>query len=807
MRVSSVQESVQTERVVDVVIDPRSGGAQALYTYKAAEGIKPGDGLIVPLGTRSTLGFALEVYEASEQDLGFPFRNLKQPSGSVRGVNLPAHLVDLARFVAEEYLCSLPIAFSASIPPSARDRLVTAWTLKNKEGPLTPMQQEVIRFLEESGGTIYDTKTKKLPAATTRALRLMKGKGLVEQSTEIHPFGERKGGERLLRLSADEKRIEMFLTKEGKRKPAQALTLMRLQVAERSSFSPGEIKSLAGVTDATLKALEEAGLLEMTTMKDQFMAHPPQPNRYQTLAIEAIADAIQSREQKGFLLYGITGSGKTEVYLRAAAEALRMGRQVLYLVPEIALAAQGIGRLRERFGSKVAVLHSDLPNSERLKNWMRSRNGEASVVLGARSALFAPLDNLGLIIVDEEHEASYKQESAPRYHSKTIAMKLGGLHQCPVVLGSATPSIESFWEADNDRLTLLTLPERAASAQLPEVHVDDLAQGYREGRPALICDDLHHRIEETLKVRKQVILFLNRRAYSPFVICRDCGFQARCKNCAVSLSYHRQDRRLRCHHCGYSERPPDICPKCQGLRISAFGVGTEKVEEAVATTFPTARVARLDRDIARKKGALEEIFARFRCGDIDILVGTQMVAKGLDFPNVTLVGVIAADMSLNIPDFRAGERTFQLLSQVAGRAGRGKSPGNVVIQTFNPQHPAVLSAQTHNYVAFYEGALVERQDAGYPPFRRLVNVTFSGFARSAVITASTEAAEKLQEVADLELLGPVDCALERLQNRWRRHVLLKLPQGASPKGIGEALLGFGTKDLHVLVDVDPYSLM
>lgn len=808
MRVSGTLINVQTERVVDVVIDPRSGGAQAVYTYKATDGIKPGDGLIVPLGPRSTLGFASEIYDASEEDLGFPFASLKPPSNIVRGVSLPAQLVELARFVAEEYLCPLPIALSAAIPPSARDRLATAWTLKEVGAtPLTPLQQEVIRFMEESGGTIYDTKAKKLPAATVRALRLLRSKGVVDQGVELNPSEERKGGDKLLRLCADERRIETFLAKEGKRKPAQALTLMRLQVAERSSFSPGEIKSLAGVTDATLKALTEAGYLEATSIKDQFTAQPPQPNRYQKLAIDAVADAIQGREAKGFLLYGVTGSGKTEVYLRAAAEALRMGRQVLYLVPEIALAAQGIGRLRERFGSKVAVLHSDLPAAERLKNWMRARSGEAPVVLGARSALYAPLDNLGLIIVDEEHEASYKQESAPRYHSKTIALRLGQMHQCPVVLGSATPSIESFWEADNDRLVQLTLPERAASAQLPEVHIDDLAQGYRDGKPALLCDDLHQRLLETLARKEQAILFLNRRAYAPFIICRDCGYQARCKFCAVSLSFHRNDRRLRCHHCGYSERPVDVCPKCQGMRVGPFGVGTEKVEETVATTFPNAKVARLDRDIAKKKGALEEIFARFRSGDIDILVGTQMVAKGLDFPRVTLVGVIAADMSLNIPDFRAGERTFQLLSQVAGRAGRGQAPGHVVIQTFNPEHPAVQFAQTHDYVAFYEGALLERKEAGYPPYRRLVNITFSSPSRSHVMDAAAEAVARLTDLPEVEILGPVDCALERLQSRWRRHILLKLPPVGNPKPIGEALLGLGGKDLHVLIDVDPYSLM
>ena len=833
-------EAVKTERVVDVVIDPRSGGAQAVYTYLATPEVGPGDSLVVPLGNRTALGFASQVYQATEAELGFPFAGLKPPTAVVRGLGLPAQLAQLARFTAEEYICPLPIALSAAIPPGARDRLVTSWALvenselgargaksgkaegplkdsdiprsalrapSSKGSPLSPLQQEVVRFIQESGGVIYDTKTKKLPASTVRALKLLKGKGLVEQNLEIAPMEERKGGERFLRLSADENRIDKFLTQEGKRKPAQALTLMRLQTAERASFSAGEIKSLAGVTDATLKALVENGLLEQTSADEKALPTPPPPNRYQELAIEAIIDAVQAKDARSFLLFGVTGSGKTEVYLRAAAEALRLGRQVLYLLPEIALAAQGIGRLRDRFGSKVAVLHSELPPAERFRNWMRARNGQAPVVLGARSALFAPLDNIGLIVLDEEHEGSFKQESAPRYHSKTLALELGRLHGCPVVLGSATPSIESFWEADQERHTLLVLPERAASARLPDVHVDDLGEGYRAGHPALLCQDLYDRLTETLKQRHQAILFLNRRAYAPFIICRDCGWQARCPHCAVSLSFHRRDRRLRCHHCGFSESPPDQCPKCRGLRVSPFGVGTEKVEEMVAEMFPEAVVARLDRDVARKKGALEDIFARFRSGDIQILVGTQMVAKGLDFPNVTLVGVIAADLSLNIPDFRSGERTFQLLSQVSGRAGRGQAAGHVVIQTFNPQHPAVQFAQTHDYVAFYEGALLERREANYPPFCRLVNVLLTGPSRTQILEASAEAAARFQELENVEILGPVDCALERLQNRWRRHILLKLPPAASAHSVGVALLGLAAKDLQVMVDVDPYSLM
>jgi primosomal protein N' (replication factor Y) len=338
------------------------------------------------------------------------------------------------------------------------------------------------------------------------------------------------------------------------------------------------------------------------------------------------------------------------------------------------------------------------------------------------------------------------------------------------------------------------------------VDVEDLTEGYRSGKPSILSDELRERMVDTLARGEQVILFLNRRAYAPFVICRDCGHQMQCPNCAVSLSFHRKDRRLRCHHCGYHTMPPDECPKCRGLRLSPFGVGTEKVEEAVAQEFTQTRVARLDRDVARRKGALEETLALFRSGDIGVLVGTQMVAKGLDFPNVTLVGVIAADVSLNIPDFRSSERTFQLLSQVAGRAGRGSAPGTVVIQTFNPFHTSVRTAQSHDFLAFYESMKRERMDAGYPPFRRLVNVVLSGESRNAVVDASAEVARRLA-LPGIELLGPVDCAVERLQNRWRRHLLLKLPAGSSASPVGEALLGFVHKGVQVVVDVDPYSLM
>ncbi len=798
-----------TEQVVDVAVEVRSGGSQAIWTYRADRAYRSGECLLVPLGSRAVIAYVLGTREVTEASLGFPLTQLRSPYDRISGLDLPTELMHLVAWVSENYLCPVPVALGPASPPGARERIVTTWKLLDHSATegLSPLQGEVLSTLRDSGGSLSETKTKRLPASTARVLRLLELKGLVSQIREAVPLPAPKAEQGLLRLSTDTVRIDEFLRREGKKKPAQALTLMRLQTGGQPALSRDEIKALCGVTDQTLKALVTAGFLDVVigAMREKKVA--PQPNPHQQVAIEAINAKIGAREQSSFLLYGVTGSGKTEVFLRAAAEALRHGRQVLYLVPEIALATQVIAQLRDRFGDRVTILHSDLPAGRRLDHWLRVRNGAAPVVLGARSALFAPLDNLGLIILDEEHEGSYKQDTSPRYFAKAVAMELSRLHRCPLVLGSATPSIETYYEAKAGVHTLLELPIRAASAQLPTVIVDDLRIGYKAGHPVILAPELMARLFATLGRAEQTILFLNRRSYSPFMMCRDCGETFRCPRCTVSLSFSRQLRLLRCHHCDFQMTPPDVCPKCGGTRMSPMGIGTEKVEEAVSAEFPSAKVARLDRDISRKKGAMEDILARFRSGDIDILVGTQMVAKGLDFPNVTLVGVITADVTLNLPDFRASERTFQLLSQVAGRAGRGSTPGFVVVQTFNPEHIALEAARDHDFERLYRELIEERRVAGYPPFKRLVNVHISGEDLPSVRLAADQVATRLKSLDGVEVLGPVNAAIERLQNRWRRHVLAKLAPGASIVPLGKALLDFKPQKVTVAIDVDPFSMM
>ncbi len=795
-------------RVVDVGLDSRMAGSEAVYTYRAGSDTKVGEAYFIPLGPRQSLGFVLSVRTTTPDQLGFPVSQLRPLGQRVIGLDLPPSVVDLVRTVSEQTLAPIAVCLSLATPPGVRERLMKAWTWTGREpeSPLPIQQDEIFQLLKAE--PITERKGKPVAATVKTALKSLVQKGLAEVASQLRPITSREASGAQYHLTSDRKKIEQFLASQGKKKPAQAVTLMRLQGSETASFSVQEIKALGQVSDATVKALVTAGLLEPVAEGHLALKTPPTPNPAQASAIQAISGSIEGNRAQKFLLYGVTGSGKTEVYLRSAEAALRLGKQVLYLVPEIALTAQVIAQLRERFGQRVAVLHSNMTPAERMENWLRIRSGDAPVVLGPRSALFAPLSRLGLIVVDEEHEASYKQENTPRYNAKRIAESLAEQHQCPVVMGSATPSIEAFYRAERGELTLLNLPTRAASATLPNVIIEDLREAYKDRRASVFSPRLTEAMTETLTKQEQIILFLNRRAFAPFVVCRECGHRFECPRCAVSLAFHRKEKRLRCHHCDHHEAAPTVCPACNSEKVNAFGVGAEKVEEAVALQFPEARVARLDRDIARRKGVLETTLAQFRAGELDVLVGTQMIAKGLDFPRVTLVGVIAADISLNIPDFRASERTFQLLTQVAGRAGRGERPGKVIIQTLSADHPSLIASQSHDYESLYKNLIVERQMAQYPPFVRLVNVLFTGPDRHEVYELSAVAGQRLRlALPDAEILGPVDCSIERIASLWRRHVLIKLPNGADVASVNEALGDLPARKSRIIIDVDPYQLV
>ena len=499
------------------------------------------------------------------------------------------------------------------------------------------------------------------------------------------------------------------------------------------------------------------------------------------------------------------------------------------MLPEIGLTAQVLDLFKARFGAdEVAVLHSALSLGERHDEWRRIQSGEARVVVGARSAVFAPVPDLGLIILDEEHDGSYKQDSSPRYHARDAAQFRAAQTGAVIVLGSATPSLESFYKAQTGEYDLIEMPERISSRPLPPVSVVDLREEMKppptpipkkgETKPeppprSVFGADLTASLACCLDRREQAILFLNRRGFASFLLCRDCGFTFRCPNCDVSLTYHHAGRYLQCHHCDFKRRSPDACPKCEGLRLRPFGLGTEKVEDAVRTQFPLARTLRMDRDTMSRKGAHAETLRAFRRGEADILIGTQMVAKGLDFPNVTLVGVVSADMALNIPDFRAPERTFQLLTQVAGRAGRGKIPGSVIVQTFSPEHESIQFAARHDYAGFYESAIAQRRELSYPPFSHMANIVFTDESEEETQKRASHLTNILRAVlgseSEVQILGPVACPLSRLRGRYRWHLALRAFEKPALLAALKAALAELTagERAGMTLDMDPLSML
>ncbi len=491
--------------------------------------------------------------------------------------------------------------------------------------------------------------------------------------------------------------------------------------------------------------------------------------------VATVSAAVAAKEAATFLLEGVTGSGKTEVYLQIIAKALASGRTALMLVPEIALTPQMVQRVRGRFGQRVAVLHSGLSDGEKFDEWRRIQRGEAHVVVGARSAAFAPLTNLGVCIIDEEHETSYKQDDAPRYHARDVVLHRAADAHAPVVLGSATPSLESRARAEKGVYTLLHLPHRVNARPLPAVQLIDMRTAYQDGGRDDFSKSLLQALELRLERHEQSVLLLNRRGFSSFVMCRECGYKVQCPNCDISLTLHMDTHSLKCHYCGHEEPIPQVCPQCGSKKIRYYGTGTQKVEASLAQLLPQARVLRMDVDTTRKKGGHAKILKAFGHHEADILLGTQMIAKGLDFPDVTLVGVINADTSLGLPDFRASERTFELLTQVSGRAGRAEKPGEVLIQTFNPEHYAIRYAQAHDYEGFFYAEMAVRHRGDYPPYYFTMKLTVSHQDEAEAAKAIYSLAHQLNQVlsASARVLGPTPGAIARLKNRYYYQMVIK----------------------------------
>jgi primosomal protein N' (replication factor Y) len=601
-------------------------------------------------------------------------------------------------------------------------------------------------------------------------------------------------------------------------------------IEERREILLAELLELAETTAATVRKLEDRGLVEITSEiseRDPYARETILPtqnivlNPAQAKALGEIIKAMDAENpSRTFLLHGVTGSGKTEIYLQALAHALEQGKGAIVLVPEISLTPQTVERFKARFSSGklqtlVAVLHSHLSAGERHDEWHKIRQGRARIVIGARSAIFAPVEPLGLIIVDEEHETSYKQEEAPRYHARDVAIMRGQMENAVVVLGSATPSLESFYNCKRGKFSLLELPERVDNQKMPRVRVVDMRQAaHKEKGTPLFSPQLKEAINQRLDKGEQTILFLNRRGYSTSLQCPKCGYVCECPNCSLALTFHRQEQKLACHICGHVEKVPLVCPneKCKNPAIRFSGTGTQRVEETLAKLFPKARIQRMDADTMKRKDDYRKVLGDFRAGKIDILVGTQMIAKGLHFPNVTLVGIIYADLALHQPDFRAGERTFQLLTQVAGRAGRGDVEGEVFVQAFAPFHPAIQYARRHDFNGFYEQEIEFREQLKYPPVSRVALLTLKGRNEEKVKFSAEhlkrELEKTLKEFKDLILAGPAPAPLLRAETFYRYQIMLRTrAMSALSRELARTIQSLALpEDVTLAVDIDPVNL-
>ncbi len=784
-----------------------------------AETVLPGSRVVVPFRKQALVGVALELTDRRpEADQVKEVVEVLDPIPA-----LPPRLVELGRWVAGYYLAPLGEVFRAMLPPAVelrhereliltpagRDYLAELASRANRsEAEVT--EHALLQLFEVEGKPVRTDRLRRLPGGPAAAARLLRRGQLEMRGVARH----RKM--RMQKIVAWNPEVLGEPESPAEERIRQVLTAMRGPLPVRlllaqGSVSRGVVERLA--RQGKLKTWEEPVAAEEELFETDFTPPANVLNAEQQRALGEIQGWLEAGEFTVGLLYGVTGSGKTEVYLRAVEGALARGRAALILVPEIALTLW-IGRLcRARFGEGVAVLHSGLPDTERAREWWRARRGEARVVVGTRSAVFGPVEDLGLVIVDEEQEASYKQEETPRYNGRDTAIVRAKLENAVVVLGSATPSLESFYHARSGKYRLLRLETRVENRPLAEVEVVDLREDFRRthlGGP--VSQKLRAAIAERLEQGTQALVLLNRRGYSRFALCRNCGAAVQCKDCSISLTYHKRRGRLLCHYCGYSLAVPKRCPQCDSEYIYFVGEGTEQVEERLRELFPAARIARLDRDTARSKRAHQKVLGAFTAGKLDILVGTQMVAKGHDFQRVTLVGVASADTALAMPDFRAAERTFQLLTQVAGRAGRGELPGRVLVETYYPEHYAIQHAARQDYPAFFEKELHFRRLMHYPPFAALANVIVRDRKVENAIRWSRQLAGFFapHESRGVKVLGPAAAPLARLRREYRFQFLLKAPKRAQLMLLLPKCLDFcDAKQIPegaVLVDVDPLSL-
>ncbi|MBA7569721.1 MAG: primosomal protein N' [Dehalococcoidia bacterium] len=753
--------------------------------------INVGQAVWVPFGDKRLQGIVLELSPHPEVEETREIIGVIEPRPL-----LSPQQVSLARWISEYYLSPLFDAVALMLPPGFERRTITFISPTPPpdgfdSSALNAEQKQALELIREKGKLSLGQLGKTLGRKKAQSIvSQLVNKGLAAKSYELEKIRVKPKMVPYLSLAVAKTEAEKEAANLSKA-PKQA-SLLEYLARQNEPVPWAEARENTKCSKATADALVKKGLAgfqevevrrEPISYKDIVPSPPLTLTSAQKSAFEAIKSGLAGGKAQTFLLHGVTGSGKTEVYLQALAETVKLDKKAIVLVPEIALTPQTIERFAARFPHRVAVLHSKLSLGEQFDEWQRIRKGDFDVVIGSRSAIFAPQPELGLIVIDEEPEWTYKQQDkSPRYHARDVALKLASLSGATVVLGSATPDIESFYHAQKGDYRLLQLPERVTpydGSALPKVEIVDMREELKAGNQSLFSRSLFQAIGQATANKEQVILFLNRRGAASFIQCRSCGFVMRCRRCDVPLSYHLTEDRLVCHQCNYNIKVPESCPRCGRRRIKFLGIGTQRLEQEVGYTFPQARLLRWDSDVTKGRYAHDEILSKFRAHRADILIGTQMVAKGLDLPLVTLVGVVSADTAINLPDFRGGERTFQLLSQVAGRAGRGVRGGKVIIQTYAPEHYAIRAAAEHDYAAFYEQEIDYRRQLHNPPFSQLAGLTYS-HTNDALCQREAERTKRFldqeiasQGIAGIELIGPAPAFIHRLRGRFRWQLILR----------------------------------
>ena len=789
-----------------------------LFTYEVPADLEStveiGKRVFVSFGNRKRTGFIVGMITSCD------LKNLK-PIAEILDAEPLFSANDLVfyQWIANYFMYPLGKVL-AEIIPSGSEKKDFFWITplaSETDSHLTPAQEKLLAFLQQYPQGI----------ALNSITKISGMKNVSSAARKLH-------SERLLKIEKKQNKqlsvhSEKTVTLEESNIAGDKLTDKQKKLIEfiqiRGPISLNDLTEESGISGAVIKRLQDKGLINFTASEkirtasfDSSIRRSKNAitlNDRQNIAMEEILRHLEKNIFSPILLHGVTGSGKTEIYLKAIEKVLNSGASAIYLVPEIALTPQLISRVAGRFDAwQIAVLHSGIAESVRYDQWRQIKRGRINLVIGTRSALFAPLPNLKLIIVDEEHDASYKQDERLCYNARDLAILKAKMTSSVVITGSATPSVRTYFNAQTKKYRHLELPQRVEDKPMPVIEIVDMkAEQEKTGKVPILSDALITQIDETLKNKEQVLLFLNKRGFDTFLVCADCGYNFRCPNCAVSLKNHAAEGVVKCHYCDYTIKSLPLCPSCKSSRILNYGVGTQKLEKEIEKIFPQARIQRMDSDTTSRKGTQEKIFRALEMREIDILIGTQMITKGHDFPFITLVGVISADTSLNMPDFRAGEKTFQLITQVAGRGGRGNTPGRVIIQTFNPQHYALKHAQNHDYKAFYEEEIEFRSALQYPPFGRIINLRLSSIKKDELI----EEAQRLGKLAKklsarqgntAEIIGPAESPLAKIRGRFRWQMLIKGKDINALHQIARELIN-KHKNGHVKIvaDVDPESFM